>query len=323
MPPTTKNFGFSYALTPVVKKIIIANVIFFVLSLLQPRIFEWFAFQPSRILFRPWGLATYMFLHGGIGHLFWNMVGAGVFGPALENRWGGREFLKFYFCCGLGGAALHFLSGPTSTIPMIGASGAVFGVGLAFAMIWPNAPIALLGSFFVRAKYLAGFYISSNILFAGIEDGIARFTHLGGLLAAFIYLKVSDQRQRQAQVGATSSRTVRSSGSSASQSTGATVQPSIQSQKGTTAPPTSGYQHDKSGEPPAKPGSLDTHLVVKITQAQAAQGCKIRLKTGGGEQVELPIPSGTTAGAHLRVAGRGIRKGDQIGDQWVRVNIEG
>jgi hypothetical protein len=142
---------------------------------------------------------------------------------------------------------------------------------------------------------------------------------LGSALPSLIAAGVLLFRKNKAHEAATA----RSSGSSTSQPTGATVQPSIPSQKGTTAPPTSGSQHDNSGEPPTKPGSLDTHLVVKITQAQAAQGCKIRLKTGGDEQVELPIPAGTTAGAHLRVAGGGIRKGDQIGDQWVRVNIEG
>jgi membrane associated rhomboid family serine protease len=322
MPPTTKNFGFSYALTPVVKKLIIANVIFFVLSLLQPRMIEWFAFQPSRILFRPWGVITHMFMHSGFGHIFLNMVGVGVFAPALENRWGGREFLRFYFACGLGGAALIFLLDP---YPAVGASGALYGLGLAFAMIWPNAPIALFGTFFIRAKYFAGAYVISTLLYSvqGADDGVAHLGHLGGLLAAFIYLRTASLRTKWGQAGKTLSPTTGSSGSSVSQSTGATVQPSIPGQRVTTSPPTSGPEHDNSVEPPAKPGSLDTHLVVKITQAQAAQGCKIRLKTGSGEQAELPIPSGTTSGAHLRVAGGGIRKGHQIGDYWVRVNIEG
>ena len=323
MPQPTDKFGFSYALTPVVKKLITANVIVFAVDW----VFEiggLFAFYPAGIFIQPWGLFTYMFVHGGIGHLLGNMLGLAIFGPALENRWGGQQFLKLYVCCGLGGSALHFLSGPTSTLPMFGASGAAYGVTLAFAMIWPNAPL-FLGSFWVRAKYLAGLYVILSLLsgFSGVDDGVAHFTHLGGLLAAFIYLKAATPPTIQGQVGVTSSRSVSSPGSVAAQPTKAAPQPPRPSQTATPPSRTSGSGPDRVAEPSAEAGSLDTRVVVKITAEQAARGCKVRLKTGSGEQVELPIPAGTTSGAHLRVPGGGIRKGNQVGDQWVRVTIEG
>src|SRR5688572_23635163 len=105
------GFGLSYMLTPVVKRLLIANVaVFAVMALAGPSfqgfMVEWFAFQPGAILTRPWGLFTYMFLHADFWHLALNMLVIFFFGPPLEGRWGGREFLRFYVVCGLGGVAL-------------------------------------------------------------------------------------------------------------------------------------------------------------------------------------------------------------------------
>ncbi len=182
-------------LTPMVKRLMIANVAVFALSLIigQGFVFEWFAFQPSRIFFRPWGPITYMFLHGDLMHLAVNMLILFFFGPPLEGKWGEREFLRFYVVCGLGGVALSLVFQPAW---VVGASAAMYGLMLAFAMNWPNIPIYIWGIFPVQAKYLVGVLgvVALYSAVSGVEgNSVAHFAHLGGLAAGFIYLK-SDWR---------------------------------------------------------------------------------------------------------------------------------
>jgi len=196
------RFGLNFMLTPMVKRLLIANTVVFALTLIvgQAFVFEWFAFQPSRIVFRPWGPLTYMFLHGDLGHLAINMLVLFFFGPPLEARWGEREFLRFFLICGLGGVALSFVFLPSS---IVGASAATYGVMLAFAMNWPNVPIYVFGVFPVLAKYLVGFMAVSTTLSAvGSAQGssVAHFAHLGGLIAGFLYLK-ADWRSGKALEG--------------------------------------------------------------------------------------------------------------------------
>jgi len=183
-----------FSLTPWVKRLLIANVVVFFLSVVigPDLVNRWFAFAPSAVLTRPWGAVTYMFLHGGFGHLFWNMLILFFFGPPLESRWGSQEFLKYYFICGLGGVALSFLFVPNW---IIGASAALYGLMLAFALNWPNAPIYIWGIFPVKAKWLVAFLFVVSLFsaFGGSGGGIAHFAHLGGLAAGFLYLK-SDWR---------------------------------------------------------------------------------------------------------------------------------
>jgi membrane associated rhomboid family serine protease len=185
-------------LTPVVKRLLIANVSVFLATLVigQGFFFEWFAFQPTRIVLRPWGPFTYMFLHGDLMHLAVNMLVLFFFGPPLESRWGGREFLRFYVICGLGGVALSYVFLPAW---VVGASAAVYGVMLAFAMNWPNVPIYVWGIFPVQAKYLVAFLFVVSLLSAvqGASDGVAHFAHLGGLAAGFFYLKADWRPQQQ------------------------------------------------------------------------------------------------------------------------------
>ena len=197
MAYASQSFGFSFMLTPMVKRLIIANVAVFFVMLLGGEPFErfmidWFAFQPTRIIVRPWGPITYMFLHGGLMHLAVNMLVLFFFGPPLESKWGEREFLKFYVICGLGGVALSYLFLPAN---VIGASAAMYGLMLAFAMNWPDAPIYVWGIFPVKAKYLMAFMFVVAALSAaqGSGGGIAHFAHLGGIFAGFAYLK-SDWR---------------------------------------------------------------------------------------------------------------------------------
>lgn len=189
--PSFNSFGMGFALSPMVKRLLIANTVVFALTLVLSAefMFGWFAFQPLQIIFRPWGPLTYMFLHGDLGHLAMNMLVLFFFGPPLEAKWGEREFLRYYFICGLGGVALSYVFLPAS---IVGASAAVYGVMLAFAMNWPNAPIYVFGIFPVLAKYLVGFLAISTLLSAvGSAQGsnIAHFAHLGGLVAGYLYLK--------------------------------------------------------------------------------------------------------------------------------------
>jgi membrane associated rhomboid family serine protease len=184
------TFGFNFRVTPVVKKLLIANVaVFFVTALLLPQAVDWLSFHPNRLLTQFWGAFTYMFVHGGIGHLLINMLVLFFFGPPLESRWGGKEFFRFYVVSGLGGVALSFILAPQAAI--IGASAACYGVMLAFAMNWPKAPIYIYAIFPVQARYLVGFLFALNVWngFTEAGGGIAYFAHLGGLLAAFLYLK--------------------------------------------------------------------------------------------------------------------------------------
>ncbi len=200
MAYSSRSFGFSFTITPMVKRLMIANVAVFVLSLIigQGFVFDWFGFQPTRIILRPWGPITYMFLHGDLMHLAVNMLILFFFGPPLEGRWGEREFLRFYVICGLGGVALSYLFLPNM---VIGASAAMYGVMLAFAMNWPDAPIYVWGIFPVKAKYLVGFFFVLSALSAfqssggaaGAGGGTAHLAHLGGLIVGFLYLR-SDWR---------------------------------------------------------------------------------------------------------------------------------
>ena len=187
-------------LTPMVKRLLIANVVVFGVTLVasQAFIFEWFAFQPRNIVLRPWGPITYMFLHGDLMHLAVNMLVLFFFGPPLESRWGEREFLRFYVISGLGGVALSFLFLPAW---VVGASAAVYGVMLAFAMNWPNVPIYVWGIFPVKAKYLVRFLFVVSLLSAvqGSSDGVAHFAHVGGLAVPFWYLKADWRLKRPLQ----------------------------------------------------------------------------------------------------------------------------
>ncbi|HEX6306823.1 MAG TPA: rhomboid family intramembrane serine protease [Longimicrobiales bacterium] len=185
------SFSFGFGLTPWVKNLIIANVALFLMDYLaRGGLGVYMAFVPSRILVAPWTLVTYMFAHGNFWHLFWNMLGLFFFGPPIEQRWGSTEFIKYYFICGLGGAALSFLFAPMS--PIIGASAAVYGVMLAFAMNWPDAPIYIWGILPVKAKYLVAVLAVFSILSMVQPSGgnIAHAAHLGGFAAGFLYLRL-------------------------------------------------------------------------------------------------------------------------------------
>lgn len=191
--------GFGGAtLTPWVKRLLIVNTALYVAVLLG-RFFlpgnlvaEWFAFQPANFLAKPWTVLTYAFFHAGVMHLLWNMLTLFFFGPPLEERWGGRGFIKFYLVAAAGGALFSVLFAfldPASYI--VGASGATLGLMMAFALIWPDMEVHILGIFPVKMKWLVTGLVFINLAMAleGSGGQTAVLAHLGGMAAAFLYLK--------------------------------------------------------------------------------------------------------------------------------------
>jgi membrane associated rhomboid family serine protease len=189
------SFGFGRGLTPVIKNLLIANAVIFILSIngtLYNKLIEQFAIIPIEIFtsFKIWQLFTYMFLHGGFWHILMNMYFLWMFGTELEQAWGSRQFLKFYFICGIG-AGLFILALSPLVSFTIGASGAIYGVMVAFAVTDPNRVMVLNFLFPVKVKYFVGFLVAisffSTLNFS--SDGISHVGHLGGGLIGFIYMK--------------------------------------------------------------------------------------------------------------------------------------
>ena len=150
---------------------------------------------------RPWTALTYTFLHADFMHLLFNMIGLFFFGPRLEERLGGRDFLILYFGSGMGGAILSFIFAPASAV--VGASGAVFGVLLGFAYFWPRENIHIWGVIPIQARWLAILLVAVSLYF-GFSSGrssIAHFAHLGGLVLAFGYLKIRERLIRMKAEG--------------------------------------------------------------------------------------------------------------------------
>ncbi len=192
---------FGPAMTPVVKALIIACSGVFVLQLLLfgnsptglSSFWGIFGLAPARVLGNLWiwQPITYMFLHGGVWHLLLNMFMLWMFGSDLEMRWGSRRFLNFYLICGLGAAVTTAIFDYHSR--SIGASGAIFGVLLAYGMLFPRRVILLWMIFPIQARYFvwicAGIELWSVIQLQNATDGIAHWAHLGGMLVGFLYLR--------------------------------------------------------------------------------------------------------------------------------------
>ena len=184
-------------MTPVVRALLFANIGVFFLQQTLPIVYALGVFVPAYVLVRPWSLVTYMFLHGGFSHILFNMIALFFFGPRIEDRLGSRRFTVLYFLSGITGALLSIPFTPAAQI--IGASGAVFGVMLAFAYYWPHETILIWGIIPVPARILV---ILTTVLtlwsgFGGARDGVAHFAHLGGYVGAFLYLKWIERGRQQ------------------------------------------------------------------------------------------------------------------------------
>ncbi len=183
-----------------VSTLLIANVVVYFLTWPPNALFGALSLIPAGILARPWTIITYMFLHGGFGHLFFNMLALFFFGPRLEGRLGGRHFLGLYFAAGIAGAALSLIESFTPLgsphTQTVGASGAVFGVMLGFAYYWPRDRIFIWGILPVEARLFVGVMTALSLYFgfSGAGGGIAHFAHLGGFLGGYLYLKWMEHR---------------------------------------------------------------------------------------------------------------------------------
>ncbi len=186
--------------TPWVQRLLIANVIMFVVTGTSPGLARDLAFIPQFVLFRPWTIVSYMFLHAGLGHLFFNMLGVLIFGPRLEERMGGRAFLTMYFLAGIGGALFQMVFAPAGA--MVGASAGVYAIVIGFATYWPHERIMLLfPPIPMKAWVLGAGYVLLSVYngMAGTPDGVAHFAHLGGAAAGFAYIKWSEWRRGSAK----------------------------------------------------------------------------------------------------------------------------
>ena len=183
-------------LTPWVRRLLIANGVMFLVTSAAPQISALLLLYPPFVLYRPWTVVTYMFLHADFMHLLFNMIGLFFFGPRLEDRLGSRGFLWLYFLSGIGGAAFSFIF--ARQYPVVGASAAVYGVLLGFAMFWPRERIYIWGVLPVEAWLLATLLVFGS-LWAGINPSAgsrtAHFAHLGGIAFGFAYLKWADWRR--------------------------------------------------------------------------------------------------------------------------------
>jgi len=175
-------------MSPWVLRLIVANVAIFFLQTSGAISFDRFVFVPQLVLVQPWSMVTYMFLHGGGSHLFFNMLGMFFFGTRVEMRLGGQRFLWLYFISGIAGALLSFVLSPNAAI--IGASGGVYGIMMAFAMFWPREPIYIWGVVPIEARWLVIIYTGFSVLggVGATGDNVAHFAHLGGFVGAFLYL---------------------------------------------------------------------------------------------------------------------------------------
>jgi membrane associated rhomboid family serine protease len=195
------RFSFGSGLPPIIKKLlIIMGIVFLLQTFVSGRINFYLGLVPILVWkkYFVWQLATYIFLHGGIAHLLFNLLALWMFGGELENYWGSRKFLFYFFYCGIGAGICTVVLSPYQFIPVIGASGAIFGILLAFGWLFPNRPIYIYFLFPIPAKYMViifGF-IELYASMEGTGGGIAHLTHLGGLLFGLIYMGYPAIRQK-------------------------------------------------------------------------------------------------------------------------------
>ena len=181
-------------LPPATQALLLTNVaIFFLTQLLGPNMFSTFALWPLGHGFWPWQVVSYGFLHFDFNHLFFNMLGLWMFGSELEQVWGQKRYLQFFTASVVAAALTQLLVAALlgTNAPTIGASGGLFGLLLAFAMIFPNRIILLFFVIPMKAKWLVALYGLLE-LYQGVyvmNSGVAHFAHLGGMLGGLLTIR--------------------------------------------------------------------------------------------------------------------------------------
>lgn len=186
--------GFMSHVPQAVKSIIIINVLVAIMSYLNEGLMaKWFALDPIEFIYRPWQLVTYMFMHGGFFHLFFNMYTLFIFGGVLERVWGTRKFLFYYLVTGVGAALVHigtqWLTGDFALT--VGASGAIYGLLLGYAMLYPDSVMMLMfPPIRMKAKWFVLIFAGIELLLGitGSQVTVAHFAHLGGLLVGLVIM---------------------------------------------------------------------------------------------------------------------------------------
>jgi membrane associated rhomboid family serine protease len=187
-------------LSPAIKALIATNVVLFLAAYVISDLITLFGLRPADVVLRGriWQVVTYMFLHGNIGHILFNMLALWMFGTELERLWGTRTFLRYYGVVGVAAAISTILV--SSMLPFaartfytttIGASGAIYGLLLAYGLLFPNRPILLYFVFPIPAKYFV-MILGAIALLMSVSDsggGVAHITHLGGLVAGYLFLR--------------------------------------------------------------------------------------------------------------------------------------
>lgn len=206
----SSGFGGFSLLPPIIKQLIIINVVVFLIQTLFEKlqfggypgwyiINRYFALNPltgidpagESFNFQIWQVFTYQFMHGGFSHIFFNMFMLWMFGNEIENLMGSKKFLVFYLISGIGAAIVQLFLGPVLSNQLaftIGASGAVFGVMIAFALFFPDRQIYVYFLFPVRAKYLIAFLVLIEFMAVGNMDVVAHLAHIGGAVTAFVFI---------------------------------------------------------------------------------------------------------------------------------------
>lgn len=195
----------------VTKNLVAINILMFIATLVNENfmVANFAMFYPASPFFKPWQILTHMFMHGGFWHIFFNMYSLLMFGSILERSLGPKKFLIFYFVTGLGAVALHtgvewmqarvfIANGAVDAYqrllmtPTLGASGAIYGVLIGFAMLYPQARLILIfPPIPVKAKWLVIIFVAIELVFSinGIQDGVAHFAHLGGMLFGWLLIR--------------------------------------------------------------------------------------------------------------------------------------
>jgi membrane associated rhomboid family serine protease len=200
-----RPFGKFSVFPPVIKNLLIINAAVFFMQMIASNFLIdgrplwqvlniWFALNPltEGFNFQIWQLITYQFMHGSFGHIFFNMFALWMFGMEIENYWGSKKFLTYYLLCGVVAGLFQLFLTPmlgSSPAVTIGASGAVYGVLIAFALMFPDRYIFLYFLIPIKAKYLIGFLlIFEFMLIDSAHSNVAHLAHLGGALAGFLFI---------------------------------------------------------------------------------------------------------------------------------------